>query len=266
MPNFPAVSMFSGIIGMDVHTLIIPPAPAPIPTPSPYAGVIHLWMTPQFPMVNVFVNSTPACAVGAMGYSMHVPMGAPVLPLNTTYWTRYLTHVAMGLTLAGLTIFANMAIAALASLLPLPKAAESFVKDVTGIDTSDSLAFCNTTMAAFASFTQWQTWVKLLMPPIPYPGAQGSTAIGSPNVTINGGAMAFICPLAATSCSDIPIVPNAMTIGFTNVLVGISVGDLVRALAVSAAQAGIQTGLSKGVEKLTAPPAAAKEGKKDCGC
>jgi hypothetical protein len=34
-------------------------------------------------------------------------------------------------------------------------------------------------------------------------------------------------------------------------------------MAVSAAQAGIQTGLSKGVEKLTAPPA---DGKKGCGC
>jgi hypothetical protein len=165
----------------------------------------------------------------------------------------------MGLTLAGLTIFANMAIAALASLLPLPKAAEDFVKDVTGIDTTDSLTFCNTTMAAFAALTQWQTWVKLLMPPMPFPGAQGSQAVGSPNVTINGGAMAFVCPLAAASCSDIPVVPNACTIGFSNVMVGISMGALVRAMAVTAAQAGVQAGVSKGVEKLT-------QGGKGCGC
>jgi hypothetical protein len=264
MPMFPAVSMGSGVVGLDVHTQIIPPAPAPIPTPSPYAGSIYMWMTPKFPMANVFVNSTPACAVGAMGYSAHIPVGAPVLPTNPSYWGRYLTHVAMGLTLAGLTIFANMAIAALSSLLPLPKAAEDFVKDVTGIETTNATTFCTTTMAAFASFTQWQTWVKLLMPPMPFPGAQGSTALGSPNVTINGGAMAFVCPLAATSCSDIPVVPNAVTVGFSNVMVGISIGALVRALAVSAAQAGVQTGLSKGVEKLTAP--AKKDGQEDCGC
>jgi hypothetical protein len=165
----------------------------------------------------------------------------------------------MGLTLAGLTIFANMAIAALSALLPLPKAAEGFVKDVTGIDTTDSLTFCNTTMAAFASFTQWQTWVKLLMPPMPFPGAQGSQAIGSPNVTINGGAMAFVCPLAAASCSDIPIAPNACTIGFSNVMVGISPGALVKAMVVKAAQSGIGYGLSKGVEKMT-------QGGKGCGC
>jgi hypothetical protein len=181
------------------------------------------------------------------------------MPTNPSYGSRYLTHVAMGLTLAGLTLFANMAIAALSALLPLPKAAESFVKDVTGIDTTNSITFCSTTMTAFASFTQWQTWVKLLMPPMPFPGAQGSQAVGSPNVTINGGAMAFVCPLAAVSCSDIPVVPNACTIGFSNVMVGISMGALIKALAVNAAKAGIQMGLSKGVSKAT-------QGKKDCGC
>jgi hypothetical protein len=265
MPLFPAVSMGSGVVGLDIHAQVIPPAPAPVPTPEPYAGTIFLWLTPQFPKVNVFVNSTPACAVGAMGYSTHIPLGAPVMPTNPSYWGRYLTHVAMGLTLAGLTIFANMAIAALSALLPLPKAAEDFVKDVTGIDTTDSLTFCNTVMASFASFTQWQTWVKLLMPPMPFPGAQGSQAVGSPNVTINGGAMAFVCPLAAASCSDIPVVPNACTIGFSNVMVGISMGALIRAMAVTAAQAGIQAGLGKGVEHLTAGNRAS-EGRQGCGC
>ncbi len=266
MPLFPAVTMGTAIVGLDIHAQIIPPAPAPIPTPEPYAGSVFMWMTPKFPMGNVFINSKPACAVGAMGYSMHVPLGAPVLPTNPSYWARYLTHVAMGLTLAGLTIFANMAIAALSSLLPLPKAAESFVKDVTGIDTTDALTFCNTTMTAFASFTQWQTWVKLLMPPMPFPGAQGSTAVGSPNVTVNGGALAFCAPLMATSCSDIPVVPNAATLGFSNVMVGVSVAALVRGLAVNAAKAGIAKGLSAGVAKLTAPPAKPVEGQEDCGC
>src|SRR5690606_27572516 len=263
MPNFPAVTMGSAIVGLDIHAQVIPPTPAPVPVPAPYAGSIFMWMTPKFPMANVFVNSLPACAVGAMGYSAHVPVGVPVMPTNPSYWGRYLTHVAMGLTLAGLTIFANMAIAALSALLPLPKAAEDFVKDVTGIDTTDSMTFCNTTMAAFASFTQWQTWAKLLMPPMPFPGAQGSTAIGSPNVTVNGGAMAFVCPLAATSCSDIPVVPNAVTIGFSNVMVGISMGALIRAIAVSAAQAGVQAGLTAGVNRVTAPR---REGGETCSC
>jgi len=261
MPNFPAVTLGSTVIGMDVHAQIIPPG-VPTPVPCPYAGPIFLWLSPQFPMVSVLINGKPACAVGAMGYSMHIPTGAPVLPANTTYWTRYLTHVAMGLTLAGLTIFANMAIAALSALIPKPPAAADFIKDVTGIDSSSTMSFMTTASASFASFTQWQTWVKLLMPPMPFPGAQGSTAVGSPNVTVNGGPMAFVGPLNATSCSDIPIVPNASTLGFSNVFVGISIADLARGIAVSVAQSAIQTGLSKGVERMTEK----KDGKKDCGC
>ena len=37
------------------------------------------------------------------------------------------------------------------------------------------------------------------------------TAIGSPNVTVNGGPLAFVAPLMAASCTDLIIVPNAAT-------------------------------------------------------
>ena len=72
---------------------------------------------------------------------MHPPVGVPVNPANLGYWKRYLTNVAMGLVLMGLTTFANLAIAAMSALVPKPKFAEDFIKDVTGIDTSSSAAF-----------------------------------------------------------------------------------------------------------------------------
>jgi hypothetical protein len=90
------------------------------------------------------------------------------------------------------------------------------------------------------------------MPPIPYPGGQGAAAIGSPNVTVNGGPLAFAAPLMATSCSDLPIVPNAATIGFSNVMVGVSIADMVRALAVNAAQAAVSAGVGKAAGKALA--------------
>jgi hypothetical protein len=187
-----------------------------------------------------------------MGYSAHVPQGAPVppTPTNVSYWTRYLSNIAMGVVLMTLTTLANIAIALISAMIPKPKAAESFIKDVTGIDTTTTASTWSSITASFSAFTQWQTWVKLLMPPIPWPGAQGSTAVGSPNVTVNGGPLAFVAPLVATSCSDIPVVPNAMTLGFSNVLVGVSVGQLVRGIAVSTAQAGIQAAVGAGVNKL----------------
>jgi len=90
------------------------------------------------------------------------------------------------------------------------------------------------------------------MPPIPYPGAQGSAAIGSPNVTVNGAPLAFVAPLMATSCSDLPIVPNAAPIGFSNVLVGVSIAAMVRGIAVHAAQGAVSYGVKKGVARVSA--------------
>src|SRR5262249_10582473 len=100
------------------------------------------------------------------------------------------------------------------------------------------------------SLTKFSTWVKLLMPPIPYPGAQGSTAVGSPNVTVNGGPLAFVAPLVATSCSDTPIVPHAMTLGSGNVTVGGAWQQLVRGIAVSAARSAVWFAAGKAAARI----------------
>jgi uncharacterized Zn-binding protein involved in type VI secretion len=231
MPLWPAAKFMDNVIGIDVHAV----APIPGIPIHPYFGLIFLWSDPTFPSANVFINGMPACSVGAMGYSVHIPQGVP-----------------MGLVLMTLTILANITIAAIAALIPKPNAAENFLKDVTGIDTSSKESMWESVKGAFSGFTQWQTWVKLLMPPIPYVGAQGSTAVGSPNVTVNGGPLAFVAPLVATSCSDIPIVPNAMTLGFSNVMVGVSFADIARALAVNAAQGAVSHAVSTGVGKVMA--------------
>ena len=187
----------------------------------------------------------------------------PPTPTNVSYWTRWQTNIAMGVCLMGLTVLANLAIAGIAACIPKPKSVEKFIKDVTGIDTTNTMTTWQTISTSFSTFIQWQTWVKLLMPPIPYPGAQGSTAVGSPNVTVNGAPLAFVAPLVATSCSDIPVVPNAATIGFSNVLVGVTMSQLLRGIAVSVAQAGIQAGLKHGLERAFRPD---QQGRRDCGC
>jgi len=254
MPLFPAAKLGCMVIGVDMHA-VVPAPPLPGIPIHPYVGSVFLWTTPTFPKMDVLINGIPACCVGAMGYSAHIPQGAPVpqTPTNATYWSRYLTNIVMNLTLAGLTIFANITIALIAAMIPKPKAAEDFIKDLTGIDTTDTITTLNTIQSTFAAYTKWQTWAKLLMPPIPYPGAQGSVSVGSPNVSANGGALAFGCGFVGTSCSDIPVVPNANVIDFGNVMVGVSVEALVRAIAISAIQNAMQYGMQKGLEKLPNP-------------
>lgn len=252
---WPAVKMGDSVVGLDLHTVVIPPAPAPVPMlPHPYFGSIYLWTTPAFPKIDVLINSMPACATGAMGYAAHIPQGIPTPPsmLNQAYWKRYLLNIPKSLMLVALTMMANLAIAGISALYVNPDSATGkFVKDVTGIDTSSWNGVWGSIKGSFTAYTKWQTWVKLLMPPIPYPGAQGSAAIGSPNVTVNGGPLAFVAPLMATSCSDLPIVPNAAPIGFSNVLVGVSIADMVRGLAVSMAQGAVSTAVSAGVTHVS---------------
>ena len=182
-----------------------------------------------------------------------IPMGipGPESATNTAYWKRYLTQVAMALVLTLLTTFANLAIAALSTFLPIGKSGEGFLKEVTGIDTSSKAAVWNSIKANAASYTQWPTWVKLLMPPLPYPVGQGSCSVGSPGVQVNGGAMAFVAPLVATSCTEFPfvIVPNAMTLGFSNVMVGITAAAFLKALAVGASQRGVAGAVGYGLGK-----------------
>jgi hypothetical protein len=256
MPLYPAVKMGDMVMGVDFHAVIIPPAPSPIPmVPHPYFGSIFLWLTPGFAKVNTLINGMPACASGSMGYGPHIPMGLPCPPsmLNMGYWRRYLLNIPKSLLLVALTMLANLAIAGISSLfIPPGSATGKFVKDVTGIDTSSWKGVWESVKGSFQAYTQWSTWIKLLIPPVPYPAGQGSAAIGSPNVTVNGGPLAFAAPLMATSCSDLPIVPNAATIGFSTVMVGVSISAMVRALAVQSAQGAVSAGVGYGVQKASA--------------
>jgi hypothetical protein len=267
---FPAAKLMDTAVGpgLDFHSVIIPPAPAPIPmTPHAYMGALMLWNTPQFPAFSkgiVLINSVPACAVGAMGYGLHAPMfvPGPTFTNLSSYWRHHLVNVPKALGLMLLTTFASMAIGALAFAIPknnkFGAASADFMKDVTGIDSRKS--GWEAVKGSFASYTNWFTWVHLLIPPAPYPAGQASTAVGSPTVTVNGGPLAFSGPLIGAACSDLPFVPNANIIGFSNVLVGVSMSDLIRGIAVHSAQAGISYGVNKAVDKATSTA-----GKTSCG-
>ncbi len=256
MPNWPASKLGDSVLGVDFHAVLIPPSPVPVPMiPHPYFGSIFLWLTPTFPKMDVFINGMPASSAGSMGYSVHIPQplpSPPTMPNLHSYWKRHLLNVPKTLGLAMLTVFANLAIAMISSLIPKPPAVEAFIKDVTGIDTSSSAGVWNSIKGSFTSYTKWQTWAKLLIPPLPYPGSQGSVAIGSPNVTVNGGPLGFVAPLMAASCTDLPFVPNGAVLGFSNVMVGVSLAAMARALAVNAAKAGVSKGVSKGVGHMIA--------------
>jgi hypothetical protein len=148
-----------------------------------------------------------------------------------------------------------MAIAKIASIfVPAKSETAEFVQEVTGTALSLEGGVKTAVQGGLSAYTKWQTWAKFLIPPLPFPGGQGSVAIGSPNVQVNGGPLGFVAPLMSVSCTDFIWVPNAATISFSNVRVGVSVVAMVRAIGVHAAQTGISKAVAHGVGKLS------------CGC
>jgi uncharacterized Zn-binding protein involved in type VI secretion len=260
---WPAAKMTDMVIGIDKHTLKKSPNHI-----HPYFGLLYLWHTPKFPSSNVFINGQPALGVGAMGYSIHYPQGTPVKPENDDYWKRYLINIPMSFCLMMLKTVTHMALAGILSFMPRSQASDKFVRDVTGIDISDRRQIWKAIGNNLKQYTQWQTWVKLLIPPLPYIGSQGSTAVGSPNVMVNGAPLAFAAPLVGTSCSEKPliIIPNACVLGFSNVFVGVSTEELVQGLAVNAAQSAIQAKVGDYFRSTELGEKFDKFAKKDTGC
>lgn len=227
MPLFPACTIGNTmLIGVDAHSTALPPVPL---SPHPYVGPLMLWTTPKFPMANTMVSYVPTCCVGAKGYSVHIPQGTWVDIPKVSFKVWYLTNL---LTVGIVTVFsilANIQLAIVQGMLT------SFVKPTDAAFKETWTKIC----AQFAPFTSWQTWAQLLIPPLPLPGAEGNAAIGSPTVSVNGGSMALGVPLGGASCSEIPIVPNASIITFSNVMVGMTFAQLVEQFFNNAVQGAI---------------------------
>ena len=222
MPLFPACTTGNTmLIGVDAHSTAIPPVPL---NPHPFIGVLMLWTSPKFPMSNVMINGSPACCSGAKGYSVHIPQGTWVDIPKVTFKVWYITNLITVGFVTLFTIAANIMIGivkGLAASLTDPKvsASKQVWENITGV---------------FQPFTQWQTWAQMLIPPMPLPCAEGNAAIGSPTVSVNGGSMALGVPLGGASCSEIPIVPNATVLAFSNVQVGMTFAELASAFITNA--------------------------------
>ena len=252
--QFPAAKNMDYIVGIDIHNLVavlpfltpVPPPGAPIP--HPFYGPIFVWLTPKFPEMNVFINNQPAVAVGGTSYSAHIPFGIPADLLNTSWWRRAFLNIPKVLMLTAMTIIVNMAIALTTmAIAPKSKVAQGFIKDVTGVDVSSVESGLKGIAGSVTKFSQWQSWVQLLMSALPYPLANGAPGIANPTVLVNGAPLATGAPLTTLTCQDMPfaLFPNAVTLATSNVMVGLSLKQILMGMAGHAAKGAIQMGVGK---------------------
>ena len=246
--TMPAAKMLDLIVGLDMHGPIVAPPPVIPPTipmvPAPFVGPVLLSTQPT-----VLVNFMPAAGTGATAIGFHIPY-LPYMWLPKPYHiirTAILTLVA-----GAVQALVAMAVAQLAGL----KGAEGAAQNPNGFWSG----FLSQPGASAGGDTPlWQRLVPALGSPMsfmsflaqcmPLPVATGQTTIASPTVLAADAPMALAMPMGGNSCSDIPIVPNASVIGFSNVMVGMSLSQLLGVMAWNVVNAAVNVGVQKGMER-----------------
>jgi hypothetical protein len=221
---FPAAKLGDTIIGLDFHSTtqtVVPPVPYPL-FPHPFIGTIFLWHTPKWPAATVFINGAPAITVGAKSYSVHIPLPPPAVPTPPPQvrFRWYLQNLMTAGIAAMFSMVLNMIGAATGTLTPTSRSPDTALPEPVGNQDDWQK------IQALLPVQSWLQLFQMLLPPAVMPVAEGNVAIGSPTVTVNGAPLAFIGPLTCSSCSKIPIVPNANTVGFSNVMVGVTLKEL----------------------------------------
>ncbi|MEZ4437020.1 MAG: phage baseplate assembly protein V, partial [bacterium] len=264
--TFPATKLLDPIMGLDFHTtlpsLTVPPLP-PLPFfPSPFMGPILIDFKPT-----VLINFRPAAGAGATAVSFHrPPLPWPWPPISPR---PMITAAVMALMTAPFNALLEMGkakVQALAATSNNDTFKRGFVADLLGsshvdasggtvesagrtysISASDGGSF--NFKRVFPMFSSAQSFLAFLASLIPLPVANASVSLASPSTTVSDAPLGMMIPLGANSCSDVPLVPNGMVVGFSNVLTGMSIGDLLNQLIWSLVQGATTRGFQAGLRR-----------------
>lgn len=241
--TFPAAKMLDMVLGMDIHPhLPPPPATVPVPIPAMFAGPIVLNTQPT-----VLVNFMPSAGAGATALGFH-----PFPPLMWAPVPGGILRAALMALIGGAAqAAAGLAVAAIAGVAGAPAAAahpngfwSGFLSQPAASAGGDTPMW-QRLMPAFGSP---MSFISFLAQCLPLPMATAQTTIASPSVLAADSPMGMAMPMGGNSCSMIPIVPNANVLGFSNVLVGMSVSQLLGVIAWNFVSGGVSELTKKGVE------------------
>lgn len=258
MLTFPAVKLLDPIMGLDFHTSLPAPIPPPagpwpplIMVPTPFMGPILVGFVPT-----VLVNFRPAAGANATAISFHMPyLPWPWPPIS---WTAFLKAAVMQLIQIPFSIMLNMVKSGLQSMLAAtdsPVFKQGALADFLGTTYAQQPpageSHFSFTRAA-AAYADPQMIASMLIACIPLPVANASVTFGSSSVTAGGKPFGMAMPLGANSCNDPPMgpLPNAMVTTFSNVLVGISLGDLLGQIMWAKFERKANAAYMKGMSKV----------------
>lgn len=251
--TFPAAKMLDMVLGLDNHTTLpapIPPPAGPLPPlplfPAPFAGPILLSVQPT-----VLVNFMPAAGSGAVAIGFHMPpLPWPWPPITFGAILKSAIMAVVQAPFMALLELARGQLSGLAAGSTNPVLKSGFVQGFLGQPPGGGgQGGSDITIGRFfPMFGSPQAFLGFLAQCMPLPVANGQATIASPTVSACDSPMALAMPMGGNSCSEIPIVPNASVLGFSNVLTGMSLSQLLGVMAWNAVNAAAAHGLKKGSE------------------
>jgi YD repeat-containing protein len=246
------VNVLGGLVGLNPKVMCFPVAKLLDPIMSPFCEFHNvvpytaplppvLPMIPHFsigPIINgiavsVLVNGRPAAGVGADAIGFHIPLvGVTEIPTPPRCVGRILN-----------TIFLTTLSAAMAAY------------GLHSVVTNSEITVANKVSAIV------QTIIGLALKFIPLPIMTGSIVLGAPSVAVNGQPPGLLLtPMGAATCSEIPIIPNALSLGFSNVIAGLDFGELAKQLIKHFVMGAIMFGIKKASGRLFGHPVDAVHG------
>jgi len=242
--TFPTTRNLDVLMGLDYHSV----APTPPIMPAPFPFMPHGFINPICidTKPTVLVAGTPVAGVGATAVGIHIPVyPAPWTPIPITprgAITGAIVASALPAIIAAGSLALGMISAAMGGADPRGVL-------MAGAD-SPSGAAQQWFTRAFPQFSSFGAFMGLLAGLLPYPIANGSMTIGAPNVLAEDAPMSMGAMPFANTCSDIPIIPNAMAMASSPVLVGIDLKGVVDQLVMQAIFGGIAMGAGKLASKV----------------
>lgn len=246
--TFPTAKMLDLIVGFDLHgpTTPVPPAP-PIPVlPMPFMGPIVLSVQPT-----VLVNFMPAAGSGAIAIGFHPPP-LPFMWIPMTFGA-IMKSAILALVTAPFTALLELArgqLSALAAGSTNPVIKNGFVQGFLGQAPAGDAGTDLSISRFFPMFGSPQAFLGFIAQCMPLPVANGQTTIASPTVSACDSPLSLAMPMGGNSCSNIPVVPNASVIGFSNVLTGMSLSQLMGIMAWNALSAAVGEGVKAGTKAI----------------
>ena len=225
----PATKSGDVMVGFDIHS----------GPPMPFGFVLPIILDMK---ETVLINGTPMAGAGSTAVGVHIPVIYPPPP-SPPFFVPVPMPTRQILAAAVMSMFMPMVMSVgMMGVGMIQQAAAG--GNPMGIPTSMDAQQWRVRLMPYTESVG--AFLAMLSGLMPFPAASGSVTLAAPSVLGQDMPMGFTMPMPfANSCSEIPIVPNAMVISVSTVLAGASMDQLAAQMAMQVAAYGLTKAMAR---------------------